>query len=363
MRLHLLAVPHTVTRSDFSHCAFTGKVQRFSPMLRSRGYDVVHYGVEGAVSGATEDVVLLSTDEHLELLGVPSYHASSQRFYGNDAKDGSPVYRQFNYALREALKERLCPGDILCLPFGIAHDAAWRELPLIESGEVAVVETGIGYPDAFSRYRVYESEAWRHWTMGREGRDGCGFESRRREWVVPNYYNVDEWPLRAADPSLVLCLGRITKAKGWELVPILARERPDLTFLLCGQGDPAPYLTEPNIEYEPPVSGEARSLLFAARASLHPSRFVEPFCGAAVEAMLSGTPVITSDFGAFTETVRDGETGRRCGLSLKEWVNALDEVTAYDRASIRRYAVGRYSMNAVAPRYDAVFQEVADDCR
>ena len=29
MKLHLLALPHTVTRADFSHCAFTGKVQRF----------------------------------------------------------------------------------------------------------------------------------------------------------------------------------------------------------------------------------------------------------------------------------------------------------------------------------------------
>ena len=35
IRLHLLAIPHTITTDDFSHCAFTGKVLRFSPMMRT----------------------------------------------------------------------------------------------------------------------------------------------------------------------------------------------------------------------------------------------------------------------------------------------------------------------------------------
>ena len=48
MRLHLPAVPHTITSPECSHCAFTGKVLRFSPMMRSQGYEVLHYGVEGS---------------------------------------------------------------------------------------------------------------------------------------------------------------------------------------------------------------------------------------------------------------------------------------------------------------------------
>jgi hypothetical protein len=53
IRLHLLAIPHTITRDEFSHCAFTGKVQRFAPMLQScrasdgrQVFEVYHYGVE-----------------------------------------------------------------------------------------------------------------------------------------------------------------------------------------------------------------------------------------------------------------------------------------------------------------------------
>ena len=48
MRLRLPAVPHTITSPEYSHCAFTGKVLRFSPMMRSQGYEVLHYGVEGS---------------------------------------------------------------------------------------------------------------------------------------------------------------------------------------------------------------------------------------------------------------------------------------------------------------------------
>ena len=63
IRLHILAIPYTITNDEYSHDAFTGKVQRFSPMMRSRGYEVYHYGVEGSESNATKDIQLLTKDE------------------------------------------------------------------------------------------------------------------------------------------------------------------------------------------------------------------------------------------------------------------------------------------------------------
>ena len=40
IRLHILGLPHTVTIDEFSHCAFTGKILRFPPMMKSVGYEV-----------------------------------------------------------------------------------------------------------------------------------------------------------------------------------------------------------------------------------------------------------------------------------------------------------------------------------
>lgn len=361
MRLHLLAIPHTVTRSDFSHCAFTGKVQRFSPMLRAEGFYVLHYGVEGAASNASEDVELMSTEEHLQYLGLKDYHENPSKFYGDSANASNEVYRQFNYSARQELKERLEPGDVICLPFGLAHNEAWQGLPLVESDQVKLIETGIGYSEPFHLNRVYESHAWRHWVMGKENRGGTDWSSRRKEWVVPNYYDTDEWVLGNGRTNRVVYFGRLDAVKGCDIIPQLAKSRPDLEFVICGQGDPTPYLTSQNVVYQPPVAGEARgALLRTAMVSLHPSRFVEPFCGAAVEAMLSGTPVLTSDFGAFTETVVPGITGIRC-RTFKDWLRGLDLARAFNRREVRDTAVSRYSMRVVGRQYATVFDELCHD--
>lgn len=359
MRLHLLGLPHTVTNDSFSHCAFTQKVKRFAPMLRAQGYEVIHYGNAGATSGANEDVIILEADEHLELLGQTRLHEDPSRFVG-DATANAPLFAQFNYQLKQELERRLEPGDVICLTFGGAHDAGTAALPQVRSGAVARVEVGIGYPDPVTFNRVYESEAWRHWTLGKESRSGYGWNTPRFEWVIPNYYDIEDWPYsERPEPNRVLFFGRITEAKGCEIVPVLARAHPSLEFVLCGQGDPAPYLTEPNIVYHAPLAGRDRAaMLGSAAAVICPSRFVEPFCGGAVEAMLCGTPVLTSDFGAFTETNIPGVTGYRCGTE-RSWIEALDRVRALDRRFVCDSARQRFLTSRVGPKYRQVFEDMA----
>ncbi len=63
IRLHLPAIPYTITRDEYSHDAFTGKVKRFSPMMRSRGFEVFHYGIETSDSGANKDIELMTKAE------------------------------------------------------------------------------------------------------------------------------------------------------------------------------------------------------------------------------------------------------------------------------------------------------------
>ena len=364
MRIHLLGIPHTVTRPDFSHCAFTGKVERFSQMMRAQGFEVIHYGVEGAESGANEQIDLMERDEHLRLLGQKTYHDDPTAFIGNKAIVGTPLYTQFNFRLRDELDNRLEPGDIVCLPFGHAHENAISGLELLKSGECAAVETGIGYPNPCTIRRVFESQAWRHWIMGKEEREGAGWESPRQEWVIPNYYNVNEWPvvteLSADAKRMVVFFGRINEAKGCAIIPRLARAFPDLRFVMCGQGDPTPYLGEPNVEYKAPISGKERAAFLGnAAIGLFPSRMVEPFCGAAVETMLCGTPVLTSDYGAFTETNINGVTGYRC-TDERDFIRNIEwAMCALKRETVAESARARFATTTCGPMYAKVFDDVS----
>lgn len=343
MRLHLLGLPHTQTTDAFSHCAFTGKVKKFAPMMRPLGYEVVHYGVAGAEAGASEYVNILTRDEQVALLGHD--HGDRGKFYSDDANVGNALYTEYNRRLGPALAERVKRGDIVCHPFGHAHHQVQHH--------GLNVETGIGYAQTHFDLRIFESYAWLHWHLGKHQRSGSGYE-----WVIPNYFVADDWPVVSRPASYVLYFGRICDVKGLPTVVEIAKRMPEVEFVLCGQGDPSPYLVAPNIRYEPPRQGRDRAALLGnASIVLMPTQYVEPFGGVAVEAMLCGTPVAGVPFGAFTETIHHGITGWHC-RTLHDWMAAVRQAPDLDREWIGAMARARYSLEAVGPMYDAVFQQI-----
>lgn len=357
MRLHLLGIPHTQTTYEFSHCAFTGKVKRFAPMMQSVGYDVIHYGVEGAHSGATYDVNLLSFDEwngirtklFKELYGDRELMSSD--FIGDLANVGNELYRVFNERLKIQLARNLDTHDIICLPFGYAHETAISEF------KNPKVETGIGYPGAYQDFKIFESNAWYHYNIGKENKTGHDYN-----WVIPNYFKVDDWDFNAIQGNYVAYFGRIADIKGVHIVREVAKARPDLQFKICGQGDPTPYLTEPNIEYVPPIHGKDRSkFLGDAMAVLMPTRYVEPFGGVTVEAELCGTPVLGSSYGSFTETIEHGKTGYQC-RTLGDFLAGLEQIEngVISRQYVRDFAVEHFDMYKLAHKYDSAFKQIND---
>jgi glycosyltransferase involved in cell wall biosynthesis len=357
MKVWLLGVPHSLPDDTQTHCAFTGGTMVWPRMMRAQGVHVIYIGVEGADVGANEHIEVMTRAEHRELLG----HDYNTTPVGADARVDSPLVRQWNYYARAALEDRMEPGDIVALPFGRLHEATITGLPMLASKQCAAFESGIGYPNPFLPFRVYESECWRHVLMQAEARAGVSFESARLEWVVPHYFEVARWPFVAepTEKNRIVFLGRIGTTKGCDLIPKLAADRPDLTFVLCGDGDPTPFLAYPNVTYQPAISGAARAeYLGNARAIICPSRYVEPFGYAHMEAMFTGTPVISSSFGVFTETVEQGCTGFRC-QTRREWLAALDGILGLDRAYIRDRAIARCSTEVVGPRYVKVLDDIS----
>ncbi len=343
--LHLVGIFHTKHQASFSHCAFTGKALRFPKMMQLYDYEVVEYSNEGSESTADEKVVMLTREEYDSFYG----ERKSTDFYGNDAVIGSDGHRLFEAKLIPALRQRLKPQDIICHPFGHAHQVLMSEFPSHQH-----VETGIGYsvlmPDSF---RIFESYAWMHNHQARENRSG-----RNYEWVVPNYYELEDWEPNYEPGQYLAFLGRIDKVKGLDTIRAVADYSP-YPIVLHGQGDPEPW-SHPNIEYRGPIHGRERSeFLRNARALLAPSMFIEPFCGMSVEAMLCGTPVISVDYGAMTETVIEGVSGYRCH-TLQDWIDGVHAVGDLDRRTIASIARSRWSLEACGRLYDKIFRQLND---
>jgi 2-polyprenyl-3-methyl-5-hydroxy-6-metoxy-1,4-benzoquinol methylase len=342
--LHLIGIFHTQHKPEYSHCAFTGKALRFPKMLQMYGYKVIEYSNEGSSSTADEHVPILSCAEFNELYKS----RQSTDFFGNDATIGSAGHTAFEARLVDEMRKRIQPQDIICHPFGHAHQRLMEVFPNNQH-----VETGIGYPTLMpNSFRIFESYAWMHYHQGKENRNG-----RNYEWVVPNYYDLDDWEPCYEKGEYYAFLGRITSLKGIDTLRAIA-DYVQYPIVLHGQGDPSQW-AHPNIEYRGPISGRQRSdFLRGAKALLAPTVFTEPFCGMAVEAMLCGTPVVAVDYGAMTETVQPG-MGFHCH-TLQDWLDGVYAVDDLDRKFIADTARAKYSLEACGARYDKIFRQLND---
>lgn len=343
--LHIIGLFHTITSTEYSHCAFTMKVLRFGKMMMNYGYRVIEYSNEGSESDAI----------HIPILSKEELYRLSRRveFVGDNAVIGNSIWVIFDDRLVSRMKEYVKDGDIICYPFGNTHPSISTIFP-----KCFHVETGIGYPDTFCNLRIFESSAWMHYTYGRESSGGKNYN-----WVIPNYYDIDDWDISIETGTYILYFGRITQCKGLDTVLEIAKRLDSLPdhvpkkIIICGQGDPTPYLYK-NIEYRKPIYGRERSnLLGGAYCLLMPTLFIEPFGGSGVEGQLCGTPLLSSNYGAFIETVIDGISGFRCN-TLHDWLSSLERVIHLGRGKIAAISRERYSLETCGRMYDKVFKDI-----
>lgn len=361
MKLHVLGLPHTVTDKKFSTCAFTQKVVKLCAMMHRRGHHVIHYGVESSNVECTEHVSITSLEEWGKYYSHPG-----TAFYEHDGTKPHlvPYIELYKTRVAEALRQRagkredgLDATEIVCMTWGGPQRDAIRTALGDANGNLSQweVETGIGYEHSWSPYRVYESYAWMHVHLGMERI----LSGAKWYWsVIPNSFDLNDLMVADKPGEDFLFMGRLNDDKGVGLAIHVAKE-VGRKITICGQGDPTHLLAgNPHVTYLPPVDVEGRRELLAnAYAVFCPSFYIEPFCGTHVEAMLSGTPVITTDWGVFAETVLHGVTGWRC-RSFEHFVWAAKNVDKLDREATWRYAAENFSLERVALMYEEYFQNV-----
>lgn len=365
-RLHIFGLAHTITNDTYSHCAFTGKIQRFPDMMRSIGYEVYYYGNEGSITNADKNIQILTIDEFNQLK-FASYKMlftnmtdeeiqdkinDKRQFIGELANNTTPIYKEFNKILRNKLMQyyRSTSTDIICLPFGYAHEEAIKDINYV------CVESGIGYCNAYKNYRIYESYAVMHHDYAR-----CKKKYENYWFVCPNYYNINDWTYTDyPDKPKIGFFGRICSIKGINIIVDIAKKMPHIDFVICGQGNISSFTKLDNITYMDPIHGKDRdTYLGSLTAILCPSMYLEPFCGVSAEAQLCGTPVICHDYGAFVENIEQHKTGLRCH-TLSDFCYgvqmAIDK--KFDRSYIRIRAIELFDIHNVAKKYDYAFKSI-----
>ena len=186
--------------------------------------------------------------------------------------------------------------------------------------------------------------------------------------MIPHAFNPDDFYIAERKGDYLLYLGRMIRRKGIEVAAAIA-EQAGMRLLMAGQGvvscEPGRIVTAEceirgdHVEYLGPADATMRAALMAgARAVLMPTLYLEMFGCVAVEAMLSGTPPITSDFGAFPETIDHGVTGYRFS-TIDQAVAYVDAAAGLDPFQIRGEAIARYSVDVVRHRYEAWLEQLA----
>jgi len=349
---HCLGVPHTITSQDYCACAYTAKVLKFIKMTTARGHKCYHYGHPDSEVDS-ENVPVVSRETFDADYGS---NDTKNKFFQFDLSDAT--YKEHQQGAIKAIAERKKgPNEFILSFFSVAGQPVCQAHP-----ELAPVEPGIGYSRGhFATYKIFESYSLYHQYYGLENSSNA-----RMEWhtgVIPNYFDTEDFTYRSGG-DYFLFLGRIYEGKGVHLVIQLAEALPNQRFLIAGQnrcyiddnyGPGKAQALPPNVEVVGFANREKRRELYRdAKGVFCLSQYLEPFGGVAVESMLSGTPVISTDWGAFTETVLHGHTGYRA-RSFEQLIWAARNIDRIDPRNCREWAKGNYSLDAIAPRYEEFF--------
>jgi len=247
----------------------------------------------------------------------------------------------------EILKRRVGVCDLLLLSGGTNHAPIVKETGLSMS-----IEIGIGYVGSFAPYRVFESHAWRHWTYGKQGLNDGNF----CDCVIPPFFDPTDFTFSQEKEDYYLYIGRVTGRKGVHIATDTVQEIGG-RLKIAGPINDATVVEGPGLEYVG-IAGpeEKRELISKAKAVFIPTTYLEPFGYVVIEAALSGTPVITTDFGAFTENVKHGVTGYRC-RSFEQFIWAAKNVGNIDPIECLNWGLD-HSIDAAVPRYEEYFYQL-----
>ena len=361
MKFHVLGLVHLPVSRTYMGCAFTIKIFRLCQMLMSLGHEVYLYGAESSDAPCTEFIQTHTMKEIRETWGEGDnrpecdglgYPWRTINFKHDFNAERTPLTKRYYEVAAAEINKRKRPDDFLLVMQGVYQKPVADKV-----GLWLTCEPGIGYRGSFAKYRAFESAYLQNFTYGSEHPK----QSINGNWydrVISNYFDAKDFPFREEKEDWFLFIGRMIPRKGvW--AAIKATQAIGAKLVLAGQTSPELDVSKlpPHCEFIGYVEPEQRAeLMGRAKAVFVPTLYLEAFGGVNVEAQLTGTPAITTNFSVFPETVVDGTTGFRCN-TLDDFVWACRHAGDLDPYVIRAWAE-RYLMKNVKWQFERWFQDL-----
>lgn len=347
-RVHIVGLAHLPVSRKYMGCAFSQKHYKLAKMLMDLGHEVYVYGAEGGDVPCTEYIETHTLADINDAWGDGDnrfdigYDWRKGMFRHDINKEKTATTKKFYANAIKEINKRKQDDDFLMIMQGYYNKQIADAVGLF-----LTMEPGIGYRGSVSKlnngrtvYRGFESSYIMNYTYGRENaKNNSTANGAYYDRVFPNYFEDEDFTFKEKKEDYFFFIGRLIYRKGVKTA-IETAKALNTKLYIAGQLDDSEKIdmSDPLIEYVGYVDPEKRTELMAnAKACFIPTYYLEPFGGTNVESQLCGTAVLTTDFGAFLDTVVQGVTGYRCH-TLNDFIACAKIVDKLDPKVIRKHA-------------------------
>ena len=343
MVFHVLSIPLHPTRKEITLCAFTQKVYKFCKVMTHRGHTVFHYGHPDSSVPCTKHFDVVSRATYNKVYKKQQWQDFHLQTVNNE------VHEEFNKNSAALIKKNKQEKKDFVLAFwGFGHRECCEQLK-----DFFIVEPSVGYDSGFAPFKVFETYAQLHKLQF--SLHNNNFPPFTDHVIRPGFY-FEDFTYQDKKQNYLLFLGRMINSKGIDIAQNLSKAF-SMPIKFVGPQNLKNNLKKDNplAEYIHTVSNNERKKLLAnAKALIMPSLYSEPCGWAMLEAFISGTPVLSTDWGGLAEYNIHGQTGFRC-RSLNEFYHALGIIDNIKPSFCREYAEENFTISLVARMYENYF--------
>lgn len=354
-------MPFTISDGSMPINPFSEKMIKFCKFMKNRGHQIFHYGHKDSTVDCDVSVNIFDRNDWEKFW--------PQKKWGDKHKEGIDYSNkhadQYMYKkASNAIKKYKNPNDIFLNFIGNSQKIISDENP-----ELITVEPSIGYSKncSYANWRVYESYSSLHALTGEKSLEVDPYGDGYYNWyhaVIPGFFDHSKYEYSDNKQDYFLYFGRVIRLKGVAYA-IEATRATGKKLIIAGPGDIVqdsqfPYKKIPDHVTCTGAMGhnERTELMKNAKCCFIMTTSAETFCNTMAESFLHGTPIISTDWGSFSENNLHGITGYRV-RTLDHMIWAIKNIDNIKPINCRKWGE-TFSFENAAIRYEEYFNMIAD---